>query len=121
MSNSVENILLKLKNNPDEIDFKKVIGAIADDYEYFPTQFENGGMMNASGVNEGSCKIFYFAKLQQLNVEDTLALFGVYYRDEVLKDADGSSHANIRSFMRHGWGELNFFGAALVARTETAR
>ncbi|MEP1447388.1 MAG: HopJ type III effector protein [Paraglaciecola sp.] len=46
-------------------------------------------MINQAGTNEGSCKIFYFSKLQKLTENQTLALFGSYYRDDVLANPKG--------------------------------
>ncbi|MFT4047340.1 MAG: HopJ type III effector protein [Solimonas sp.] len=44
-----------------------------------------------------------FAKLQGLSEAETLACFGRFYREDVLKNPDGTDHQNIRNFMRTGW------------------
>jgi HopJ type III effector protein len=43
-----------------------------------------------------------YAALSQLDKDNTLKLWGQYYR-EVKADPNGSSHQNIRNFMKYGW------------------
>lgn len=43
-----------------------------------------------------------FFCLNHLDEDSTLACFGSYYRDDVLKFPDGTDHGNIRRFMRDG-------------------
>lgn len=102
-----------LRSSPESIAFADVIAYIAQHYDYHPTRFTNGEVVNEAGKNEGSCKIFAFAQLHGLGELDTLALFGQYYRDDVLKNPSGSDHANIRTFMQHGWKGVHFDGVAL--------
>lgn len=106
-------------NDGQAIDFKDTIATIEAHYHYRPTEFSNGltePLINEAGRNEGSCKIFAFAKLQGLNQDQTLALFGDYYRQDVLGNPDGSDHQNIRNFMRDGWGGIVFKGEALQVK-----
>lgn len=102
------------------IDFADTIAMISATYEYSPTRFSNGQgadiLINEAGTNEGSCKVFSFARLQGLNEAETLALFGDYYRD-VVDHPDGNDHQNIRHFMRHGWLGIHFDGEALRPRS----
>jgi hypothetical protein len=70
--------------------------------------------MNQAGSNEGSCKIFAFATTEGLSEAETLACFGKYYREDVLQNPQVSDHANIRTFMRHGWKGIRFEQSALV-------
>jgi len=101
------------------IEFADTMAVIGENYHYQPTAFSNGlteAVQNAAGQNEGSCKIFAFAKLHDLSVEQTLHLFGGYYRDEVLSHPDGNDHANIRRFMRDGWNGIQFSGEALLPK-----
>ncbi len=115
--NNIEKILQQVKNNPETVEFKDVINAIDESYDYEPTRFTNGSqnekVINHAGENEGSCKIFSFAKLNNLNVEQTLNCFGHYYRDEVLNHPERSDHQNIRAFIKYGWEQLEFEGSAL--------
>lgn len=105
-----------LRSHPESIQFSDVIAFIMQHYEYQPTRFSNGEIINEAGKNEGSCKIFAFAQLQCLSVPDTLALFGQHYREDVLNNPSGSDHANIRNFMKHGWKGIHFEGKALIPK-----
>ncbi len=39
---------------------------------------------------------------------ETLALFGRYYRDDVMGNPAGEDHANIRNFLLDGWVGVRF-------------
>ncbi|EKF75700.1 hypothetical protein A11A3_02487 [Alcanivorax hongdengensis A-11-3] len=117
MSNSVETLLFALKLMPEAVAFEQVQAAIDENYHYTPTRFTNGSgedmVVNEAGTNEGSCKIFAFAKLHRLNDAQTLACFGHFFREHVLGNPGGDDHANIRTFMRHGHAGIHFDGDAL--------
>jgi hypothetical protein len=102
------------------ISFDETLAVIAENYHYQPTEFRNGlnehQLINKAGANEGSCKIFAFALINQLDPQQTLHLFGDYYRQEVLNNPQDSNHPNIRNFMKYGWGGICFNGEALVAK-----
>jgi HopJ type III effector protein len=98
--------------------FAETIAVITEYYDYHPAEFRNGTIVNAAGINEGSCKIFAFAHLHQLSQQQTLGLFGDYYHQDVLNNPDSSNHANIRNFMRYGWDGIQFNGIALTAKKE---
>ena len=106
-------ILNQLQTSPKTIDFKKVISYIDEQYDFTPTKFTNGNTVNEANENNGSCKVFSFAKLNDLSKEETLALFGAFYREEVLKNPEGNDHQNIRNFMEFGWDGIHFEGEAL--------
>lgn len=111
---NVEQLLDAIKASPEGIEFTQVMDTIAEYYHYSPTEFKNGpNVINAAGTNEGSCKIFAFAQLQQLNVNETLNCFGQYYRNDVLQNPKGNDHSNIRSFMVTGWDGIHFDNSAL--------
>ena len=112
----LESFLNKLKESPSTIDFEDTIAVIDATYKYIPTAFTNRKLSNNAGENEGSCKIFAFAKLHGLSKAETLACFGKYYREDVLSDPLGNNHQNIRNFMLSGWSEINFAGNALISR-----
>ncbi len=101
----------------ESIEFQDTMVLINECFDYQPTHFENGAdddlVVNAAGVNEGSCKIFALASLLCLDQSQTLALFGRYYREDVLGHPEGQDHRNIRSFMTHGWAGISFKGEAL--------
>ena len=101
------------------VDFQETMAVIAENYDYQPTEFSNGiqqPLINEAGRNEGSCKIFAFAKLHGLDQAQTLALFGDYYRKDVLEQPEGNDHQNIRNFMRDGWEGIIYKGEALKVK-----
>ena len=92
--------------------FADVIRYIEDHYTVHPTAFRNGNQYNEASQNQGSAKVLYFARLHDLNKEDTLLLFAEHYR-AVLDDPAGSNHQNIRQFMENGWEGVTFEGKVL--------
>ena len=113
----LERLLQDIQSSPETIEFDDVIDTIDDHYSYSATRFSNGigenRVVNEAGTNEGSCKIFSFAKRHSLNEEQALTCFGKYYREDVLNNPDNSDHANIRNFMVSGWDGIKFEGVAL--------
>ena len=101
-------LLEQLKHFPETIQFREVIAHIDENYNFFPTAFKNGNIRNEEGENNGSCKIFGFALYHGLTKEQTLPLFGEFYREDVLKHPNGKDHQNIRNFMEFGWKEISF-------------
>lgn len=112
----VKDLIAQLRSSPDTIEFDQVMAVINNHYDYVPTQFSNGAVINRAGTNEGSCKIFAFAQLNGLSEVETLALFGRYYRDDVLGNPAGDDHANIRNFILDGWLGIRFDGQALAGK-----
>ncbi|WP_242203202.1 HopJ type III effector protein [Aestuariivivens insulae] len=106
----------KLKQSPEAIAFSETIQLIDAIYEFTPTAFKNGTLQNEAGENSGSCKLFAFAKLQEFTKEETLACFGTYYYEDVLKDPNGTGHQNIRNFMKTGFEGLLFKGDPLTKK-----
>ncbi|MEW5675470.1 HopJ type III effector protein [Flavobacterium enshiense] len=107
------DLIEKIQNQPETLSFSEVIAYIDSKYTFTPTRFTNGDNVNEANQNNGSCKIFYFAKLNNLSAEQTLQLFGDYYRIDVLQNPEGSDHQNIRNFMKFGWLGIIFDGEAL--------
>ncbi len=114
--NNIESLLLKSKENPESISFQEVIATIDENYNFTPTAFKNGNQINNVGENNGSCKLFAFAKLQNLNKDETLALFGNYYFGDVLQNPTGTDHQNIRNFMIYGWNGILFEESPLTPK-----
>jgi len=108
---SITTFINKVKSN-QSVSFDDTMNIINQHYHYTPTTFSNGlggdSVTNAAGSNEGSCKIFAFAQLNQLDQQQTLNLFGDFYHQDVLNDPDGDGHQNIRNFMRYGWEGIQF-------------
>ncbi|MFB9887104.1 HopJ type III effector protein [Balneatrix alpica] len=109
---SLDAFLQNIGTDP-QLDFEHCMQVIQQHYDYTPTAFSNGLegdlIVNDAGRNEGSCKIFAFARLHKLSEAQTLACFGRYYRVDVLQHPEGTDHQNIRLFMRYGWEGINFF------------
>ncbi len=106
-------ILEQLKNFPETINFNDVIVFIDENYNFKPVRFVNGSIVNEANQNNGSCKIFSFAKMNNLSEKDTLALFGDFYRNDVLQNPEGQDHQNIRNFIKYGWNGIQFTEDAL--------
>lgn len=106
-------ILEHLNQSPETIDFQEVILYIDKNYKFTPTKFVNGNIINQANQNNGSCKVFSFAKLNNLSKDETLALFGDFYRTDVLQNPTGDDHQNIRNFIEFGWKGISFEGEAL--------
>ncbi len=111
----IQEFKTKLKSNPSAILFAETMQVIEDNYNFTPTAFKNGTIENKAGENAGSCKLFAFAKLQKLTKEETLFCFGEHYKN-VLEDANGTSHQNIRNFMNTGFNGLTFESEALTLK-----
>ena len=113
-----EQLVERLQNAPDAIEFSQVMAVIDAHYDYRPSRFSNGETVSEAGTNEGSCKIFAFAQLNGLDEQQTLACFGEYYRNDVLKNPQGTDHANIRNFLRSGVAGLHFDQPPLTKTTD---
>lgn len=109
----VDEFLEKIKVQPQKIVFSDLLDLIEKNYNFTETAFKNGQHLNLAGQNSGSCKIFSFAKLHDLNTQQTLACFGAYYREDVLKHPLATDHQNIRQFMISGWAGIDFSSPAL--------
>lgn len=109
------HLLSQLSLNADDVSFEQVMQVVSDNYSYTPASFSNGDLLNDAGTNEGSCKIFYFAKLNKLTEQQTLACFGRYYHEDVLQNPQGSDHGNIRNFIKTAWQGVEFQSVALKA------
>ncbi|KZN13406.1 HopJ type III effector protein [Marinomonas sp. TW1] len=113
---NTQTLIEIVKSSPEKVAFKDVIAVIDHEYEFTPTAFTNGEQSNAANENNGSCKIFAFASLNQLNEAETLALFGDFYRVDVLQNPQGNDHQNIRQFILNGWKGIVFSAPALTEK-----
>lgn len=111
--NTITDFIDKVRQNPESIAFQETITIIDSNYNFTPTAFKNGNYFNNANENNGSCKIFAFAKINTLEKDETLALFGSYYFDDVLKNPVGNNHQNIRNFINFGWDGISFDDNAL--------
>ncbi|MCC8425942.1 HopJ type III effector protein [Mucilaginibacter sp. UR6-11] len=113
MKQQLLNLITALKEN--SLAFKDVIEFIETYYQHQPTAFKNGEAYNEAAQNQGSAKVFAFARLNHLSAADTLYLFAEHYQS-VLAHPDAADHQNIRQFMVHGWPGIVFEGRPLVAK-----
>lgn len=113
---NLEQFLKKLNDQQNEIAFTETMATIEENYTFTPTTFTNGETKNKADTNNGSCKIFAFGLLNNLNEKQTLACFGDYYRQDVLQNPEGDDHQNIRNFMKSGWSGIIFEGEVLTAK-----
>ncbi|MCM0148625.1 HopJ type III effector protein [Photobacterium galatheae] len=116
----MDTLLKTIRETPESVVFDHVLNVINAHYDYQPTAFSNGlgndTLANEAGSNEGSCRIFAFAKFHQLTEQETLACFGHHYFDAVLNNPDGTDHMNIRNFMKYGWQGIRFAGQPLTLK-----
>jgi len=106
------NNIEQLRQALTMLQFSDTIDVIDALYDFTPTTFSNGNIQNNANENNGSCKLFAFAQINDFSEPQTLALFGEYFRD-VLATPEGDDHQNIRNFMSTGWAGIKFGGIAL--------
>ena len=98
-----------------QIVFKDVLAYIEERYHYSASSFTNGNQHNSDSENQGSARILYFAKLNNLSKEETLLLFAEHY-DAVTARPEGTDHQNIRQFLANGWEEVSFEKEVLTSK-----
>ncbi len=113
MDLTVNELINRLNTADESVSFKDVMQVISKNYDYTPSSFTNAQLVNQAGTNEGSCKIFSFAKIHNLSEQATLNCFAQYYRNDVLKHPLGDDHGNIRCFITNGWAGITFDRIAL--------
>lgn len=111
---NTQDLVQAVTNSPDTIEFNDVIALIDSAFTFTPTAFTNGDVSNEANQNNGSCKLLALGQHLKLNQAQTLALFGSFYREDVLKNPDGNDHANIRNFMKTGHEGVAFETFPLV-------
>jgi len=99
---STQDLVQAVTNSPDTIEFNNVIALVDSAFVFTPTAFTNGDVKNEANQNNGSCKLLALGQHLNLNQAQTLALFGRFYREDVLNNPNGDDHANIRNFMKTG-------------------
>jgi hypothetical protein len=111
----INTFLEKLYSAPESVEFTDTMAVIEHNYTFSEVAFCNGLQKNEIGQNSGSCKLFAFAQLHKLTEPQTLACFGIYYRNDVLQNPEAEDHQNIRQFMISGWSAITFNAMALTA------
>ncbi|MFQ3229101.1 HopJ type III effector protein [Reinekea sp.] len=104
---TLKELLATLHTDPKALVFAEVIAAIESEFEFTPSAFTNGKTHSQASENQGSCKIFAFSHQAGLSESHTLKLFAEHYA-EVLANVNGTSHQNIRAFMKSGWKGVSF-------------
>ena len=112
----MNTFLQQLKDAPQNNSFEATIATIEENYNFTPSEFKNGDLINAENQNNGSCKIFAFGLLHNLSEQQTLHCFGDYYRVDVLKNPDNADHQNIRNFIKSGWSGISFNASPLTPK-----
>ena len=113
MKEQITKLIDNLKANT--VKFSEVLVFIETLYQYQPAAFKNGDVYNEAKQNEGSAKVFSFARLNNLSKQDTLYLFAEHYKS-VLDNPDGTDHQNIRQFIIHDWEGISFENPALILK-----
>ena len=111
---NTQDLVQAVSNSPETIEFNDVIALIDSAFSFTPTAFTNGNVTNDANQNNGSCKLLALGQHLKLIQAQTLALFGRFYREDVLKNPDGNDHANIRNFMKTGHEGVAFETFPLV-------
>ncbi|WP_299435459.1 HopJ type III effector protein [uncultured Aquimarina sp.] len=112
---TISEFIKKLRSTPKEILFQETMSVIDAHYIFEKVSFTNGEVINEAGQNSGSCKLFSFAKLQNLTKEETLYCFGEHYQN-VIEHPEGNDHQNIRNFMKSGWEGISFNTSPLIEK-----
>ena len=112
----ISEFISSLTERAEIVSFEESMALIDSHYDFSPSAFKNGDLLNEAGQNSGSCKILAFGQIHQLSKPQTLAMFGQHYRD-VLATPQGSDHQNIRQFMKHGWDGVLFSQLALELKS----
>ena len=87
--------------------FADTLAFIDQHYHFTPRAFDNAGLHNPAGSNQGSCKVLGLALLEQLSSNEALLAFGEHYA-YVLATPDEAEHANIRQLLKHGLEAVSF-------------
>lgn len=111
--------LKKLADNPTTVTLDDTLAAVSESYDFTPVAFTNGGVQYSAGQNVRSCQLLAFAMLHRLTKEQTLNCYGLYYREDVLRNPTGTDHEPIRNFMKHGWEGVSFHTMPLSPRTDS--
>jgi hypothetical protein len=113
---SINQFLARLNKEPENVQFSDTMQLIDTHYNFSPCEFTNGNQFNEANQNNGSCKIFAFAHLHKLSIEQTLHCFGDFYRVDVLQHPNNDDHQNIRNFIIYGWKGVRFEGSPLTGK-----
>ena len=109
---TTEQYLEQLKSG-GEMKFSDFTDFIDNEYNFIATAFTNGDLANKEEENQGSAKVFCFGSMHELSEHEVLRCFGEHYHSVLDSLASGTSHLNIRNFMRLGWQGVSIDDSAL--------
>ena len=115
-----KNLLIHIirKNKKSILSFKFILQSIESCFKFnINNGFKNGIIYNELNTNIGSLKVLLFAKLFKLNKLTTLKLWSEHYFN-VLNDPNGTSHGNIRNFIKYGWLGIDFLTNSIENKNE---
>jgi hypothetical protein len=113
--NDITIFLERLRTTPEKIQFAEVIDLIDTHYDHTPSAFVNGEATNQASENQGSAKVFSFARLNSLNETETLHCFAEHFR-AVSANPTGHDHQNIRQFIANGWDGIQLPNNCLTSK-----
>lgn len=102
----------------EDFQFETTLAFIAEHFEFTPSAFDNGGVLNSIEQNQGSCKVFALAELLQLSQQQALCCFGQHYRD-VLATPKVDNHHNLRRVLKEGLTDIRFDQFPLKAKAQS--
>ncbi len=101
-----KNEFLTQLTQPD-FQFETTLAFIENNYNFTPSAFNNGGVINSAEQNQGSCKVFALATLLNFSKDQTLACFGQHYRD-VVATPNVDNHHNLRRIVKEDVDNISF-------------
>jgi len=100
----------------EEMKFSDFTDLIDNEYSFKSVAFTNGDLDNKDEENQGSAKVFCFGLMHELSEYEVLRCFGEHYQNVLDSLSDGTSHLNIRNFMRWGWKGVSINAEALLKK-----
>jgi hypothetical protein len=110
------NFLSQLEQ--ENFQFETTLAFIEEHFNFTPSAFNNGGVLNSIEQNQGSCKVFALAELLGLSQQQALCCFGQHYRD-VLATPEVDNHHNLRRVLKEGLGNISFDQFPLKAKASS--
>jgi len=102
----------------DNFVFESTLEFIETHFNFTPSAFNNGGVLNTLEQNQGSCKVFALAQLLELTQQQALQCFGQHYRD-VLATPEVDNHHNLRRVLKEGLDNISFDQFPLEQKAES--
>lgn len=91
----------------DTHQFAATLAFINQWFEFTPSGFRNGSVINNADQNQGSCRVLAMALQLGFTAEQALKCFGEHYR-EVLATPAVDNHHNLRRLQRQGLVDILF-------------